>query len=222
MTKQHEEKHVTSSELVTDVVIGMSDGLIIPFALAAALSRVVENTGIIVMAGSAAVVAGAIAMGLGGYLAGRADLGHSYTELQREQQEKENIPEVFTSMGLSEPTQHLIAEEMSKDKKNWLDLMIKHDWGLEKINPKRSRNRAINIAASYLVGGLVPLTPYFFTRQPFDGLLWSAIITVTCLFLFGFFKAKITERNPWTGAIRVALIGSITALAAYLIAGLFS
>jgi VIT1/CCC1 family predicted Fe2+/Mn2+ transporter len=226
----HEEKHFKSSDLVTDIVIGMSDGLTVPFALAAGLSGAVSSTAIIITAGLAEVAAGAIAMGLGGYLAGKTEVDHYNSEMERERMEVEVVPEVekqevrdvFASMGLSKETQNLIADEMAKDKANWVDFMMRYELGLEKPDPKRARNSALNIGVSYVVGGLVPLSPYFFTSSPIDGLKYSCLITVICLFIFGFFKAKITGQNPWAGAIRVTVIGSVAATAAFFIARLFN
>ncbi len=226
MAAKHEEEHFKSSDLVTDIVIGMSDGLTVPFALAAGLSGAVDNTAIIITAGLAEIAAGAIAMGLGGYLAGRTEVDHYNSEKRREEYEVEHLPEVekqevrdvFAEMGLSKETQDLIADEMAKDKEKWVDFMMKYELGLDEPNPKRARNSAFNIGLSYVVGGLVPLTPYFLTKTPAEGLKWSAVITVVCLFVFGFFKAKVTGQKPWAGAVKVAVIGSIAAAAAFFIA----
>jgi len=226
----HTEKHFKSSDLVTDVVIGMSDGLTVPFALAAGLSGAVHDTHIIVIAGLAEVAAGSIAMGLGGYLAGKTEIDHYYAEQKREEWEVDNLPdkekeevrEIFANMGMSESTQRQVVDEMARDKEKWVDFMMRYELGLEKPDAKRARNSALNIGLSYVVGGMVPLSPYFFTKTPADGLQWSAIITVACLFIFGFFKAKVTGQNPWSGAVRIMLIGSTAAAAAFFIARLFN
>jgi predicted membrane protein (TIGR00267 family) len=228
--KPHTEQHFKSTELVTDIVIGMSDGLTVPFALAAGLSGAVHDPHIIVIAGLAEVVAGSIAMGLGGYLAGRTEVDHYDSEYKREawevdnlpEREKEEVREIFAGMGLSEKTQYEVVEEMSKDKAKWIDFMMRYELGLEKPDPRRATKSAMNIGLSYIVGGLVPLSPYFFATTPVDGLKWSCAITVLCLFVFGFFKARITGQNPLMGAIRVTLIGSVAAAAAFFIAQLFS
>lgn len=224
----HEEKHFKSSDMITDIVIGMSDGLTVPFALAAGLSGAVDSTAIIITAGIAEIAAGSIAMGLGGYLAGRTEVDHYNSELKREKDEVEVVPEkekqevrdVFAGMGFSTASQNLIAEELAKDKDKWVEFMMKYELGLDKPNPRRARNSAFNIGASYIVGGLIPLTPYFFVSNPVDGLKLSAAITVVCLFIFGYFKAKFTGQNPWKGAVSVALIGSAAATAAFAIAKL--
>jgi vacuolar iron transporter family protein len=229
MHDHHEEEHLKSSAFITDVVIGMSDGLTVPFALAAGLSGAVDSTAIIITAGFAEIAAGSIAMGLGGYLAGRTEIDHYNSELKREQREVEVVPErekqevrdVFAEMGLSKEVQDTIADEMAKDKEKWVDFMMKYELGLDKPNPKRARNSAFNIGLSYVAGGIIPLSPYFFFDTPIEGLKVSAVVTVICLFVFGFFKAKFTGQNPLGGAVRVALIGSVAAAAAFFIASLF-
>jgi VIT1/CCC1 family predicted Fe2+/Mn2+ transporter len=226
----HEEKHFKSSDLVTDIVIGMSDGLTVPFALAAGLSGAVSSTAIIVTAGLAEVAAGSIAMGLGGYLAGKTEVDHYNSEMARERMEVEVVPEVekqevrdvFATMGISKATQDVIADEMANDKNKWVDFMMRYELGLEQPDPKRARKSAMNIGISYIAGGMVPLSPYFIFANPIHALEWSCLITVCCLFVFGFFKAKITGQNPWAGAFRVMLIGSIAAAAAFFIAKIFN
>ena len=228
----HVEKHFRSTELVTDIVIGMSDGLTVPFALAAGLSNVALgiSTHTVITAGLAEIVAGSIAMGLGGYLAGKTEVDHYDSEYKREQWEVENLPErekeevrvIFAEMGMSESTQKLVVDEMAKDKGKWIDFMMRYELGLEKPDAKRAGKSAMNIGMSYIVGGMVPLVPYFFASTPIDGLKYSAIITVLCLLVFGFFKAKVTGQNPWAGAVRVAIIGSVAATAAFMIAGLIN
>jgi vacuolar iron transporter family protein len=221
----HEEKHLRSSDLLTDVVIGMSDGLTVPFALAAGLSGAVSSNSIIVIAGIAEIAAGSIAMGLGGYLAGKTEIDHYHTELKREydeiehvpEKEKEEVREFFANIGLSAEMQQKATEEIAKDKKQWVDFMMKYELGLDKPDPRR----ATNIGLSYAVGGLVPLSPYFFTATPAAGLRISAALTLICLFIFGFFKSRITGVNPWAGAVRVTLIGALAAAAAFGVAKLF-
>ncbi len=231
MDKAHHEAHFQSSDLVTDIVIGMSDGLTVPFALAAGLSGVHDiGTATVITAGFAEIVAGSIAMGLGGYLAGKTEIDHYNSELKREEYEVEHMPErekeevrvIFAEMGMSESTQKLIVEEMSQDKAKWIDFMMRYELGLEKPDARRAAKSAMNIGFSYIVGGLVPLTPYFFAKSPAEGLRYSAIITVICLFIFGYFKAQVTGQNKLGGALKVMFIGSVAAAAAYFIAGLLN
>jgi vacuolar iron transporter family protein len=227
---EHQERHRVSRAFLSDIVIGMSDGLTVPFALAAGLSGAVDSNAIVITAGLAEIAAGSIAMGLGGYLAGRTQIEHYEAELKREQTEVETKPEVekqevrdvFAGLGLSLETQNIIADEMARDKEKWVDFMMKYELGLDKPDPKRARNSAFNIGGSYVVGGLVPLSPYFFAATPTEGLKWSAGITVICLFFFGYFKAKATGSSPWEGALRIMLIGSAAAAAAFFIARLFT
>lgn len=225
----HEEQHLKSSDALRDIVIGMSDGLTVPFALAAGLSGAVDTTGIIVIAGIAEIAAGSIAMGLGGYLAGKTEQDHYSNELKREyeevelvpEKEKEEVREFFEHIGLSSDLQAQAVEEISKDKKKWVDFMMKHELGLDKPDPRRATKSALNIGLSYIVGGLVPLSPYFFTQQPIEALKISGIVTLFCLFIFGYFKSKFTGVHPLGGALRVALIGAVAAAAAFGVAKLF-
>jgi vacuolar iron transporter family protein len=224
------EKHLKSSDFIKDVVIGMSDGLTVPFALAAGLSGAVSNTSIITTAGIAEIVAGAIAMGLGGFLAGQTEVEHYDAELRREfeevelfpEKEKEEVREVFADYGLDENTQNLIVEALSKDKTKWVDFMMKFELGLEKPDINRARNSALTIGISYIVGGILPLSPYFFVSDTHKGLRISVVLTLITLFVFGFFKSKVTDQNPWIGALKVMLIGAAAAGAAFYVATLFS
>ena len=226
----HKEEHLASSEFITDIVIGMSDGLTVPFALAAGLSGAVQHNAIVITAGIAEIVAGSIAMGLGGYLAGKTEQEHYQSELKREYEEIEEIPEeekkevrlVFAKYGLNESTQNTIADELAKDKNNWVDFMMKYELGLEKPDANRARKSAATIGISYIVGGLIPLSGYFFTRTPYQGLIVSAILTVICLFLFGYFKSKVTGQPLIKGAVKVTLIGITAAAAAFMVAKAFN
>ncbi|MDQ0108933.1 VIT1/CCC1 family predicted Fe2+/Mn2+ transporter [Chitinophaga terrae (ex Kim and Jung 2007)] len=226
----HQEEHLKSSDFITDMVIGMSDGLTVPFALAAGLSGAVSDNSIILTAGIAEIVAGCIAMGLGGYLAGKTEIEHYQSELSREYQEVDTVPEkemeevkeIFAEYGLSTQAQELIATELAKDKTKWVNFMMKFELGLEAPNPARARNSALTIGASYFVGGLLPLSAYLFTNTPEQGLIGSTILTVICLFVFGYFKSKVTGQPAVQGAFKVTLIGLLAAAAAFGIAKLVS
>lgn len=230
ITKSHKEEHLGSSAFITDIVIGMSDGLTVPFALAAGLSGAVHSNAVVITAGIAEIVAGSIAMGLGGYLAGKTEQEHFESELKREYEEVETVPEkekdevrlIFSEYGLNEQTQNSIADDLSKDKHKWVDFMMKYELGLEKPDVNRARNSAATIGLSYIVGGLIPLTAYFFTHTPFEGLIFSAILTIICLFIFGYFKSKVTGQPPVKGAIKVTLIGITAAAAAFMVARVFN
>jgi len=226
----HKEEHLGSSAFITDIVIGMADGLTVPFALAAGLSGAVQSNAVIITAGIAEIVAGSIAMGLGGYLAGKTAQEHFQSELKREYAEVENLPEkereeiklIFAQYGLSEHNQNIIADELAKDKDKWVDFMMKYELGLEKPDTNRARNSAATIGLSYIIGGLIPLSAYFFTPTPFEGLEISALLTIICLFIFGYFKSKVTGQPPLKGALKVTLIGITAAAAAFLVAKTFN
>lgn len=226
----HQEHHLHSSDFISDIVIGMSDGLTVPFALAAGLSGAVANSSLVVTAGIAEIVAGSIAMGLGGYLAGRTEADHYSSELRREinevetvpEREKEEVREIFADMGLSPALQITIADELSKDKAKWVDFMMKYELGLDEPDPNRATKSALTIGLSYVVGGLIPLSPYFLISNPFDSLLYSCGITLICLFVFGYFKSKVTDQPPVAGAFKVMIIGALAAAAAFGVAKLIS
>jgi VIT1/CCC1 family predicted Fe2+/Mn2+ transporter len=227
----HEEKHFEGSQLVKDIVIGMSDGLTVPFALAAGLSgaAIVSNS-VIVTAGIAEIVAGSIAMGLGGYLAGKTEIDHYNSELAREyyevdhypERERQEVAEVFADYGLSMEHQNLIVDDISKDKDRWVDFMMKFELGLEKPNTNAARNSAAAIGLAYIVGGIIPLSAYFpiFGLSTQMALFYSCLITAISLFVFGYFKTKIIGQPPIKGAFKVLGIGAAAAASAYFIAHL--
>jgi vacuolar iron transporter family protein len=220
------EEHFQSSEKVRDFVIGMSDGLTVPFALAAGLSGAVSSTDIVITAGLAEIAAGSIAMGLGGYLAGRTEIEHYETEEKREYDEIAHkfeieiteTKEIFAQYGLSEELQEKVAREMAKKPKEWVDFMMRFELGLERPDKNRAHQSAFIIAVSYIIGGLIPLSAYFFTATAQDGLIYSSIITLFCLIIFGLVKSKLTGQPLLKGAARVALIGAAAAAAAFAIA----
>lgn len=226
----HIERHFTAGETIRDIVIGMSDGLTVPFALAAGLSGAVSSNTIIITAGLAEIAAGSIAMGLGGYLAARSDAEHYASERIREQQEikekaeaeKAEVMEVFMSYGLSEVESVPIVEALSKRPDAWVDFMMRFELGLEEPDPKRALTSALTIAVSYIVGGLIPLSPYFFLSPPSIALLVSVIATLLALLVFGYIKGRFTGTRPMRSGFQTALIGGLAAAAAFLIARLIA
>jgi VIT1/CCC1 family predicted Fe2+/Mn2+ transporter len=222
----HIERHFTSSDVVRDIVIGMSDGLTVPFALAAGLTGAIEQTGIIVTAGLAEIAAGSIAMGLGGYLAAKSDAEHYAKEREREKREVAEIPheemrevaEVFQAYGLTEEETWPIVQALRRQPKNWIDFMMRFELGLEKPEPRRALISAITIAGAYVAGGLVPLAPYIFTRLASTALFISVGLTLFALFVFGYVKGRFTGTKPLRSALQTTLIGSVAAGAAFAIA----
>jgi VIT1/CCC1 family predicted Fe2+/Mn2+ transporter len=226
----HTERHFTASEVVRDIVIGMSDGLTVPFALAAGLTGglagAANPTGIIVTAGLAEIAAGSIAMGLGGYLAAKSDAEHYAKEREREKREVAEIPheemrevaEVFQEYGLTPDETWPIVEALRKQPQKWIDFMMRFELGLEKPDPKRALTSAITIGGAYAAGGFVPLFPYMLTRNTGNALLISIAVTLATLFIFGFIKGRFTGTRPMRSALQTALIGSAAAGAAFLLA----
>jgi VIT1/CCC1 family predicted Fe2+/Mn2+ transporter len=230
----HTERHFTASEVVRDIVIGMSDGLTVPFALAAGLTGGLAGASnpnsIIVTAGLAEIAAGSIAMGLGGYLAAKSDAEHYTKEREREKREVAEIPheemrevaEVFHEYGLTEEQTKPIVEALRRQPKKWIDFMMRFELGLEKPDPKRALTSALTIGGAYAAGGFVPLAPYMFTPHPQNALFVSIATTLAALLIFGFVKGRFTGMRPIRSALQTAFIGSAAAGAAFLIARLIS
>ena len=226
----HIEHHFTASEFVRDIVIGMADGLTVPFALAAGLSGAVAGTRIIVVAGLAEIAAGSIAMGLGGYLAARSDADHYASEYRREEREVEEIPheearevlEVFQQYGLTKEEAAPIVESLMKRPKEWIDFMMRFELGLEQPDPGRALRSALTIAAAYILGGMIPLAPYMLVPNAHTALLASVVFTLIALFVFGYVKGRYTGMPPFASAARTAVIGGLAAAAAFGIATLVS
>lgn len=224
----HIEKHFTSGAVVRDVVIGMADGLTVPFALAAGLSGAVFSTGIIVTAGLAEIVAGTIAMGLGGYLAGRSDVEHYDSEYKREiyeidkllQHEKDEVIEIFETYGVTRSESMPIIESLASRPKDFADFMMRFELGLEKPEPQRAWQSGATIGGAYTVGGLIPLFPYMLTDEVSEALKWSIGITVIALFVFGYVKGRFTGTRPLKSAVQTCFIGSVAGATAYLVARL--
>ncbi len=221
----HIEKHFTASETVRDIVIGMSDGLTVPFALAAGLSAV-ATSGVVVTAGFAEIAAGSIAMGLGGYLAARSDAEHYASELAREYDEIETktdfeireTEEILVSYGLTVQESQPVIKALQKRPKDWVGFMMRFELGLEEPHPGRARNSALTIALSYIGGGLIPLSPYIFMHVASEALPVSIIVTLLALGIFGYIKGRFTGSHPVRAAFQTMLIGGLAAGAAFLIA----
>lgn len=226
----HHEGHSPSLLALRDFVVGTSDGLTVPFALAAGLSGAVHTNSIIIVAGLAEIIAGTISMGLGGYLAGQTEIEHYEGEQRREEMEVKKIPQeemdeiknILEAYGISKPVQQGVADDLAKDHKKWVDFMMRFELGLEKPDPRQAFFSALRIGLSYAVGGLIPLSAYFFSSEPLQGLEYSTALTVVCLLVFGYFKAKFTNQNPWKGAATVTAVGLAAAGAAFVIARLIN
>jgi vacuolar iron transporter family protein len=226
----HTEKHFTSGNFVRDVVIGMSDGLTVPFALAAGLSGAVASTRLIVVGGMAEIAAGSIAMGLGGYLAARGDAEHYEQERAREYREIKEIPEeeiaevkrVFQNYGLPAGESLRVAEELSHHPDAWVDFMMRFELGLEEPDPKRAVTSAATIAGAYVAGGLIPLSPYLVLSSAYRGLIISAVVTLAALGVFGFIKGRFTGAPALGSALQTVVIGGVAAAAAFGLARLIA
>ncbi|RZC86927.1 hypothetical protein C5167_030275 [Papaver somniferum] len=249
LLNNHTEKHFTAGAIVRDVIIGVSDGLTVPFALAAGLSGANVGSSIIVTAGLAEVAAGAISMGLGGYLAAKSEEDHYYRELKREQEEIINVPDTgpgcslephygssctsFIQLNEAAECEEILAEydlqpheyaplisALRQKPQAWLEFMMKFELGLEKPDPRRALESAFTIAFAYILGGLVPLSPYMFIPDAMKAMLTSVGVTLIALLFFGYVKGRFTGNRPIRSALETALIGTIASAAAYGIAKL--
>jgi VIT1/CCC1 family predicted Fe2+/Mn2+ transporter len=242
----HVESHFQSSESVRDVVIGLSDGLTVPFALAAGLSGAISSAHIIVLAGLAEIAAGSIAMGLGGYLAARGDAEHYASELKREQDEvihrpddeAEEIYQIFDQHSVPRTAAAPVLAALQQNHPAYVDFMMRFELGLEKPEPGRAHRSALTIAASYIAGGLVPLLPYMFVRGPHlmggdvlvsalipttaAALKLSVVITLLARALFGALKGRLVGTGALRSGLQTTLIGGAAAAAAYGLAHLLN
>lgn len=230
-TAPHVEQHFEASASVRDVVIGMADGLTVPFALAAGLTGTAAATSkLVVIAGLAEIAAGSIAMGLGGYLAARTDRDHYMSERQREirecielpEKETEEVAEVFRGYGMSDEEMRPVVTAICSDQKRWVDFMMRFELGFEEPDPKRARNSAATIAASYIVGGMIPLSSYMLMDNLQTALVFSVAVTLIALFIFGFVKGRLTGITPLRGGLQTVIIGGLASAAAYTLARLIS
>ena len=226
----HVERHFTASETVRDIVIGMSDGLTVPFALAAGLSGAVHSTGIIVTAGLAEIAAGSIAMGLGGYLAARSQAEHYVKERHREQAEVREKPaaemaeitDIFKDYGITPEESAPVVNALRRHPQAWIDFMMRFELGLERPDPRRALVSAVTIGGAYVAGGLIPLVPYMTLGSARAALSASAAVTLLALAVFGYVKGRFTGLAPWRSALQTVLIGSLAAGAAFALARLLS
>jgi VIT1/CCC1 family predicted Fe2+/Mn2+ transporter len=228
-TVKHLERHFTATATVRDVVIGMADGLTVPFALAAGLAGAVDSTAVIVTAGLAEIAAGAIAMGLGGYQAARTDAEHYAAERLREERETREVPRlevdevasVFRRYGLTHDQIAPILKAITSDRRRWVDFMMRFELGLDAPDPRRALQSAITIAVAYVAGGLVPLLPYIVVGRVSAALPVSIGVTLVALFAFGFVKSRFTGASPLRGGTQSLVTGGLAAAAAFGIARLF-
>jgi VIT1/CCC1 family predicted Fe2+/Mn2+ transporter len=222
----HPERHFTGSRIVRDLVLGAADGLTVPFALAAGLTGAVAGTWIIVVAGVAEIAAGAIAMGLGGYLAAQSEAEHYESERTREHHEVREKPEaeeaevieVLEAYGIETEHARTVVASLRRNPQRWVDFMMRFELGLERPDPGRALWSALTIGGAYALGGLLPLGPYMVLKRPLSALVVSAVITLAALFAFGYTKGRFTGAPPLRSAVQTVLIGGLAAGAAFALA----
>ncbi|KAI8912486.1 Ccc1 family [Gorgonomyces haynaldii] len=222
----HKEPHFGNAEIVRDIIVGLSDGLTVPFALAAGLASL-DNSRLVVTAGIAEIVAGSISMGLGGFLAGKSEIEHYDCEREREEYEVEHMPEreeeeiheIFEEYGVQRETLNPLVEYLKSNPSIWVDFMMKFELGLERPNSNRTWISALTIGLSYFLGGLVPLIPYFFLQDAKIALYVSIGVTCLALFVFGYAKAAVLGvGKKLNSALQMTFTGIVAGACAYFIA----
>ncbi|CAL0312398.1 unnamed protein product [Lupinus luteus] len=229
LLNKHTEKHFTAGDAVRDIIIGVSDGLTVPFALAAGLSGANATSAIVLTAGIAEVAAGAISMGLGGYLAAKSEADHYDRELRREQEEIVTVPdteaaevaEILAEYGIEPHEYGPVVNALRNRPQAWLDFMMKFELGLEKPDPRRALYSALTIAIAYILGGVVPLLPYVFIPNAAEAVVFSVMVTLLALLIFGYAKGSFTGNKPFRSALETTLIGAIASAAAFGLAKAF-
>ena len=219
----HVEQHFSGNETVRDVVIGLADGLTVPFALAAGISGALASSHVVITAGLAEIAAGSIAMGLGGFLAARGDVEHYEHELRREEREIVELPDresaeitdLFREYGVKPEESAPVLAALQRDPVAWRDFMMKFELGLEKPDPGRALRSAGTIAGSYIGGGMVPLLPYMLVTDIRIGLWISCGVTLVALAVFGGVKGHFTGVPMFRSAWQTALVGGLAASVAY-------
>jgi predicted membrane protein (TIGR00267 family) len=222
----HPEQHFMASETVRDIVIGMSDGLTVPFAIAAGMSGASVASHVVIIAGLAEIAAGSISMGLGGYLSGQTDIEHYETERQREVRETQEVPDkekqevsdILGDFGLSEDQIPPVVEAISKNRKRWVEFMMRFELGLERPDPRRALQSALTIGLSYALSGFIPLSPYMLTSPVQSALYYSAGVTLLALLVFGYIKGRVMGVSAWRSALQTVIVGGLAAGAAFGIA----
>jgi VIT1/CCC1 family predicted Fe2+/Mn2+ transporter len=220
------EKHFMASDVVRDIVLGMSDGLTVPFAIAAGMSGASVSVSVVIIAGLAEIAAGSISMGLGGFLAGRSEVEHYQVEEAREKQETLEVPDleveevksVFRDYGLNEEQMAPVVKALVANPEKWVEFMMRFELGLTAPDPRRAWQSAITIALSYALSGFIPLSPYILLNSVNRALYVSAGVTLTALFIFGYIKGRITGISAFRSAVEMLIVGGIAAGAAFLIA----
>jgi len=218
-------KHLNNSNLIKDVIIGMSDGLTVPFALTAGLSLILSSTKIITMSGLAEIVAGSVSMGLGGFLSSRAQYDYFNAMLENEYAEIDSVPDeerdevkkIFTDLGVSDDLGDKVTEEITRDRGNWTNLMMRMELGLERPDKKSSARSGLTIASAYAVGGMIPLLPYMACDTVTAAFWWSCALTLAVLTVFGYFKSVFTKQNVVTGTLQTVMLSAIAVIAVYVI-----
>lgn len=206
MMQEPAQYKLSGADRIAGLVTGMSDGLVIPFALVAGLSNVLQSSTPILQSGLVVTVVGAVAMALGGYYTGR------------EQPHEDDL----TGLDFDKETEAIIKQEQEKDEQAWARQQEAYEVNVGMPGKAAARQHALYIGLGYCFGGLIPVLAFLFNTAPVLSLRISVMMTLAALLVFGFLKAKFTGRNPVVGAITATMVGALTAATAFFLAGLFA
>ncbi len=199
MTPKPLEQSTRLNERVADFLMGLPDGITIPFILSAGLTGFNAGSNSIGIAGLAAAVVGAVAMGISRYQSGKP----------------QDIPHRIEELGLDPEIAEAIKQDHSKEKSKWDEFV--DEYGLDFNTPdlKHLKLSAFLTGIGYLSGGIIAVVPFILNAASSERLLWTAFLSLSALFVAGFIKGRVIGLNPWKEASRLTIIAGLTALAAY-------
>jgi VIT1/CCC1 family predicted Fe2+/Mn2+ transporter len=220
-------KSFFSLETVHNIIIGMSDGLTVPFALAAGIASTTTHNIVIIIAGISSIVAGMISMGLGGFLATKSDVDYYKVKQKIESTESIALKEqedtdIFASYGLTASQVAPITKAFEANPKQWVNFIMLNAFQLSKPTKNEALNSGVVVGLSYLISGFIPLSPYFFMKTPYQALFVSIIVTFVTLVAFGYLKARAIGSNIWSSIFGVVAVSGVAAALAFVIGRLFN
>ena len=228
--RRHPEVHVSGGDAVRDLILGMSDGLTTPFALAAGLAGAATSNLLVVIGGLAEIAAGSISMGLGGYLAAKSLADTYHRELARETEETHTMPSeeraevwrIFRDYGLRGTALEQATSAITANRDAWVRFMMREELGLEEPAPRAALWSAARIAGAYVVAGIIPLSPYLTPVSLHTALMLSSVVTGIALAIFGAIKGSYSGAPPLRSAVQTLAIGGTAAAVAYWIGRIVS
>jgi VIT1/CCC1 family predicted Fe2+/Mn2+ transporter len=221
---ERQEEHITGGGKIRSIILGLNDGLISTFTLlvgvAAATLASTGNNSIVLLTGFAAMVSGAISMGLGEYISSKSEYNYIKNELKKEkaeielfpEEEKEEVREIFEKMGIQGQTLDACVESITSNKQIWIDFLTKSELGLEE--PENPILGALLTFLSFVFGSFLTLFAYIFNLGMVS-LILSSVISFSMLFIVGALKTKITGEHKIRSGLEMVIIGIVAFIASY-------